>query len=462
MLLNLKNKLFTQVDIASIAFFRIIFGAILFYEVFRYYQAGWVWSSFAGLKFYFTFPGFRWVEPLNENGFVILFFITGVLAFMIMIGYLYRLAAFLFFLCFSYIFLVEQSNYLNHFYLICLISFLLIIVPAHRNYSVDAALRPHIKSETIPIWALWLLRFQIAIPYTYGAIAKMNPDWLAGRPLKMWLSNKTDFPIIGRFFQEEWMILLMSRGGLLLDLLMVPFLLYKPTRIYAFLVGVLFHLMNHKLWNIGIFPWFMIAATTIFFEPDWIKDILKKFTFRLPKYDVKQRFNFSSAIWQKCLISFLIIYCSWQLLFPLRHFLIPGITHWTEEAHMFAWHMKLRDKTSEITLFAKDMKTQKEWEIDILKFLSPRQANDMSTHPEMIWQFAHMLEGYYLEKGNGDIAVNALVFSSLNGRKKQLLIDPDLDLTTIPKYRIPNPWIIPLQLDLDSEQLIKRIDIINE
>lgn len=298
MLAQIKKSLFDQVDIASIAFYRIAFGAIMFYEVFRYYQAGWVWTSFASLKFHFSFPGFRWVQPLSENGFVILFFFLGVLAFMITIGFLYRLASLCFFLCFSYIFLVEQSNYLNHFYLICLLSFLNIFIPAHRNYSVDAALRPQMKSESIPSWSLWLLRFQLGVVYSYGAIAKMYPDWLAGRPLNMWLYDKTDFPIIGPFFREEWMILLMSRGGLLLDLLIVPFLLYRPTRIYAFLVGVSFHLMNHELWNIGIFPWFMIAATTLFFEPDWCKKILKRITFQLPPYDIPQRFNFSSTIWR--------------------------------------------------------------------------------------------------------------------------------------------------------------------
>ena len=124
--------------------------------------------------------------------------------------------------------------------------------------------------------------------------------------------------------------------------------------------------------------------------------------------------------------------------------------------------MKLRDKKSEITFFARNTETNEEWEIDILKFLSPRQANDMSTHPEMIWQFAHKLEGYYQKKGHKDLAINALVLSSLNGREKQLFIDPDLDLTSIPKYEIPAPWIYPLKMDLGSESLIKKVDIVDE
>ena len=465
MINKIKYRLFSQVDIASVAFFRIAFGAILFYEMIRYFQAGWIWSSFANLRFYFTFPGFHWVKPLDASGLTVLFLLTGVLAFMLMVGFLYRIATFLFFLAFTYIFLLEQSNYLNHFYLVCLMSFLLFIIPAHRNYSVDAALRPQIKSDTISVWALWLLRFQLGIVYVYGAFAKMNPDWLAGRPLNMWLSDKTDFPIIGPYFQEEWMTLLMSRGGLLLDLLIVPFLLYKPTRIYAYIAGVLFHLMNSELWNIGIFPWFMIVATTIFFEPDWPKKILQKITFRLPEYSInneKYTQYFSSPFWKNGLIGFLIVFGSWQILYPFRHHLYPGNVNWTEEGHMFSWHMKLRDKTSEITLFAKDLETNETWEIDILNFITPRQANDMSTHPEMIWQFAHKLEQHYQKRGRKDIAINALVLSSLNGRPKQLLVDPDIDLTEIPVYTIPAPWVYPLKLDLESEEVVKKIELLGD
>ena len=36
---------------------------------------------------------------------------------------------------------------------------------------------------------------------------------------------------------------------------------------------VLFHCMNKWLMNIGIFPWVMLASTTLFFEPDWVFNI---------------------------------------------------------------------------------------------------------------------------------------------------------------------------------------------
>ena len=68
------------------------------------------------------------------------------------------------------------------------------------------------------------------------------------------------------------MVYLISYGGLLFDLLIVPLLLWRRTRPLAFLVALAFHLTNWYLFNIGIFPWLMIAATLLFFPPSWPED----------------------------------------------------------------------------------------------------------------------------------------------------------------------------------------------
>ncbi len=69
----------------------------------------------------------------------------------------------------------------------------------------------------MPAWALWLIRFQVGVPYLYGGFAKINPDWLRGEPIRMWLAGKTSFPILGQLFTQEWMVMLFSYGGLLID-----------------------------------------------------------------------------------------------------------------------------------------------------------------------------------------------------------------------------------------------------
>ena len=39
---------------------------------------------------------------------------------------------------YTYFFLIDQAQYQNHYYLICLVSTLMILVPAHRALSLDA------------------------------------------------------------------------------------------------------------------------------------------------------------------------------------------------------------------------------------------------------------------------------------------------------------------------------------
>src|SRR5918997_832685 len=110
---------------------------------------------------------------------------------------------------------------------------------------------------------------QMGIVYFYGGLAKLNGDWLAGEPMRTFLRSNTDFPVIGSLFTDERMVYLFSYGGLLLDLLVVPFLLWRRTRLVAFAFAVAFHFTNSHLFNIGIFPWLAIAATTLFFSPSW-------------------------------------------------------------------------------------------------------------------------------------------------------------------------------------------------
>src|SRR5690606_31415103 len=138
----------------------------------------------------------------------------------------------LFFLAFTYIFLLDQATYLNHFYLISLISFLMIFLPLDCAGSVDAWLWPKMRRATAPAWTLWLLRFQVGVAYTFGGIAKLNSDWLRGEPMRNWLAERW-----GQMPSETW-VLFFSWGGALFDLLIVPALLWHRTRIPAFLAAL--------------------------------------------------------------------------------------------------------------------------------------------------------------------------------------------------------------------------------
>lgn len=125
--------------------------------------------------------------------------VLGTLAVFIATGFLYRVSVVLFFLAFTYSFLLDQALYLNHLYLVCLFSFLLIFMPANRALSIDSWLRPRIRSQTTPAWTMWLLRLQIGVVYFYGGVAKISPDWLRCEPMRSWMARNTDLPVVADF-----------------------------------------------------------------------------------------------------------------------------------------------------------------------------------------------------------------------------------------------------------------------
>ncbi|HKO61878.1 MAG TPA: HTTM domain-containing protein [Pyrinomonadaceae bacterium] len=452
--------LFQPVDIAVLVFFRVVFGAIMLWEIYRYFSTGWIHRYYIAPSFYFGYFGFEWVKPWPGNGMYVHFAVLGVAATCIMLGLLYRFATPIFFLGFTYVFLLDQTRYLNHFYLVCLISFLLIFLPANRAFSVDAALWPSIRSQVAPAWTLWLLRFQVGIAYFYGGIAKLNSDWMiGGEPMRTWLRPLMTMPAIGVIFQKEWVIYSFVYGGVLVDLLVVPLLLWRRTRLIAFCAAVVFNLINAAIFNIGIFPWFMLGATLIFFPPDLMRRFARAFL--TPGAALRADTTQKSAIRpslsspsilsrnQKILLGLLAAYAAFHVLLPLRHYLYPGNVSWTEEGHNFAWHMKLRTKRGEALFTITHPATGQTWIVDPKDQLDPRQAMKMANKPDMILLFAKHLAEQKRLQGFDNVEVRAQVTSSLNGRKSQVLIDPTVDLAKQSRSLLPANWIVPLHTPLE-------------
>ena len=446
---GLGRRLFEPIDIAPLVFFRFFFGGIMLWEVYRYFSHGWIERYYIEPTFFFKYDGFGWVRPFVGDGMYVHFAVLGVLAACILLGFCYRVAAALFFLGITYVFLLDQTNYLNHLYLICILSFLMIFVPAHRALSLDAALRPRIRSSTAPAWALWLLRFQIGVPYFFGALAKLNTDWLlAAQPMRMWLADRTDFPIIGRWFTEPWVAYFMSWGGFLLDLLFVPLALWRRTRPFAFAFALVFHLTNYRLFHIGVFPWLMLVASVIFVPPETLGRMLRRVLG--PRPESPEAFGAPApaiAIGgrERVILFALALYAAVQILVPFRHILYPGPVSWTEEGHNFSWHMKLRDKRAKVRILVENLDDGSKRLVRLENYLSPRQVKKMSTRPDLILQFAHHLDALERAAGRPNVAVRAHVLVSMNNRPPRLLIDPRVDLSREQRTLGPRRFIRPLE-----------------
>jgi len=446
------HKLFASVDAASLAVFRIGFGVIMMWEVYRYLSKDWIERYYIEPSFHFKYYGFEWVQAWPGDGMYIHFAVLGILAFLVCIGFLYRWAIIAFTLGFIYLFLLDQTQYLNHFYFIILLSTLLCFVPANRMWSVDA-LRRYIGPQGVPTWSVWLLRTQIEIMLLYAGLVKLNADWLDLKPMSTWLAVRSDFPLIGHMFHEPWVLAVASYGVIALHLVGAPLLLVRRTRLTVFFFYVVFHLMNHRFFNIGIFPWITLFGTLIFFEADWprrlyasVREMLQRNVEELRA--ATGRFNHDILPARRHRAVVLIIASLWisvQILFPLRHYLYPGDVAWTGEGHRFAWRMKLHTKRGESRFEVHDSTTGRVWQIEPEQYLSRRQYRKMSTRPDMILQFAHYLEERWrVDYRIPHVEVYATVLSSLNYRQPALLIDPTRNLVQVTRSLRAADWILPL------------------
>lgn len=459
------TALFKPVDISFLVFFRIVFGGILLWEVYRYFTHGWISRYFVEPALNFTYYGFSWVKPWPGRGMYIHFFVLGLAAACVMVGFFYRLAAPVLFLAFTYCFLLDQTRYMNHFYLVCLISFLMCFLPAERAFSVDAWRRPNIRSDVVPAWTLWLLRAQIGIPYFYGGIAKLNSDWLTGgEPMRIWLSPLTRVPVFGHIFAANWLVYGFVIGGLLLDLLVVPLILWRRTRPFALAAAIAFNLINSLIFDIGIFPWLMLGTLLIFFPPDLARRFARAFmsygdeTTNRPQPIAETSICPTLTPKRKAVACLLATYFVVQLLLPLRHYLYPGDVSWTEEGHNFAWHMKLRTKVGEAVFTVTHPATGQTWTIKPQDYLESHQVMKMATKPDLLVLFAHHLADEKRREGYADVEVRARVMVSLNGRQPQLLIDPDVDLAKEEVTLLPAPWIVPLTTPLGTGDVRGAVD----
>jgi hypothetical protein len=448
-----RDYVLAPVDGASLAVFRICFGLLMLWDVWQYWTNGWITSDYVEPTFHFTYFLFPFVRPWPGDGMYWHFGVLGLLATLMAVGLFYRLAAWGFFLGFTYVFLLDESYYLNHNYLICLLSFLLAIVPAQSSWSLDAwrhrkgtgpptsRIQP-CYDGTVPRWSILLLRTQVTLVYFFAGIAKLNDDWLMrDEPLHLWLKARAHWRLVPPLLAMPGGIRLLSYGSTVVDL-SVGFLLWGRRTFWpAAVVALVFHLLNGYLFTIGVFPWLMLATLTLFPRPGWPRRWFPKAAPTALAHAVRP-----ASVRQTTALVLLHLYLAVQLLAPLRHWLYPGSVSWTEQGHRFAWHMMLRHKdVKTFAMFLTDPQTGARRKIDPREYLTRRQMREMSRRPDMILQFAHHLAD--LEQSHTGIrpVVNARVVASLNARPFQELIDPTVDLAAQPVSLAPAHWIVPLR-----------------
>ena len=429
--MKFSSYLKKDTEAAPLAVFRIFFGLMMFGSIIRFWLNGWIEKLYILPEFSFSYYGFEWVKPLGDFTYV-LFFICGLSALTVAAGLRYKLSMIVFFLSFTYIELMDKTTYLNHYYFISILSFLLIFLPAHRYFSVDAYLNPKKAVQRIPSWCIDSIKLLMGIVYFYAGLAKLNSDWLfKAMPLKIWLPSKYDLPLLGDLLQQEWVHYFFSWTGMIYDLAIPFLLLYRRTRRIAFLLVVVFHVLTQILFPIGMFPFIMIVSALIFFDAGLHHRILEKISalFRIGKtrFDnakmlqlIPQKRNF--------VVGFLALFFAVQLLFPWRYLLYPGELFWTEEGFRFSWRVMLMEKAGYAQFRVVDRESGKSFYVNNGNFLTPFQEKQMSFQPDFILQYAHFLGDHFKEKGYEEVEIYVDSHVALNGRRSAPFINPRVNL----------------------------------
>ena len=427
--------LFKAIDNSPLVVFRIFFGFLVACESFGAILTGWVKRILIDPQVTFSFIGFEWLKPLPGFGMYFYFIAMGVFGLAIMLGYRYRIAIISYTILWAGVYFMQKTAYNNHYYLLLLISFLLIFLPANSYASLDVRQNRIKEENTMPYWISLLFIIQVTIVYVFASIAKFYPDWLDGTFTRNLLADSTNVITLKKLFLQKWFYLFIAYMGIIFDLLIVPLLLFKKTRMLALLASLTFHLFNAIFLEIGIFPFFALTFALFFYEPETIRSVF------LRRKTSIETDNGHSNYYGKKIVYFLIIpYLIIQLLLPLRHHFIEGDVLWTEEGHRLSWRMMLRERNGFIHIRIKDLKTGEESLYDYRKNLTDKQIQNLATKPDFIWQYCQYITKEFKGK---DIAIFINCKNSINRKEYKTLIDPKFDMAKAKwDYFRHNEWLL--------------------
>ena len=433
----LDRFLFKQIDNSPLLIFRIFFGILVSLECYGAIATGWVKKNLIDPEFTFNFIGLDWLQPLPGIGMYLYFIVMGTLGIFIALGYRYRFSAGAFALLWTAVYLMQKTAYNNHYYLLILIALIMAFMPANRDYSLDARRNPSIRTNHMSAYLKWAIVLQLFIVYTYASGAKLYGDWLDFSIIEILFKNKKSYPIIGGLLQEPLVHRVVGISGILFDLLIVPALLWKPTRKWAFVASLFFHLFNSIVFQIGIFPYLALAFTVFFFEPETIRKLFFK------KKEPYLENVLTVPPQREMVLGILSLYFLIQLVLPIRHYFIKDDVLWTEEGHRMSWRMMLRSRTGITTFKIVNHTNGNSYLVNLDDYLSRGQKSKIKSYPDFMWQFAQRLRREYTEKGE-DISVFVNSRVSINGKPYQEFIDPKIDLGNVSwNYFGHNDWILP-------------------
>ena len=398
--------------------FRIGFAIILFYQLSEnikrtafYLQEEYLYIPYEGLSF---------IHFLPVSFLTLLVYIGMIASLFVLFGLFFRPFLILATTIFTYIFLLDSVYYNNHYYLIILIGILLSFTNADAKFSLS-----NNKSDQVPHWHYLILQIMLAIVFFYGGLAKCNADWLGGHVIK-------------GITEEDWFNQVLIYGGWIFDLA-IPFLLFfRKTRFMAILTVLIFNITNGLIFDdIGAFPILASLSMLCFIEGAWFPSMIQN------KIQINKPETFiPKTKWVKII---LVSFFAFQLLFPLRHYMISSHPEWSGQGHYFSWRMKSYTKDVELKVYAYDkVENMRLYPINtgIDNYTLQRIAAFPAMVPKIAQSVLNKIERLDGKKENIGISVDYMV--SLNNRQVKRAIKSDIDITKVNYNWIrQNHWILP-------------------
>lgn len=403
------------VSSASLEVLRIVFGLIGAASAARFLAKGWVESLYLAPAQHLTYPGFDWVAPAPGRWAYVHVGVVALAGLAVAAGWRTKLALGVFLVGFAWMELIDAALYLNHYWLVTLLAVLLLALPVGRRWSVDVAVGRVERATAVPAWMVWAARGQVAVVYVFAGIAKLNVDWLVrAEPLGMWLAARTDRPVIGEVLGLAVTAHVAAWVSALFDLTIVGWLLWRRSRAWAYVAVVVFHLGTAMLFQIGLFPWMMIALTPIFFAPTWPE----RGAAPAPVVAPERR-------WLSPAIAVLVAV---NVIVPLRHWAYAGDVRENEVGYYGSFRVMLTEKTGVVTFNLHDPVTGESWTVDPMTVFVPWQVSQLAARADLLVTAGHIVAAQARAAGHEMVEVRADGWVSINGQQRQRTVDPTLDL----------------------------------
>lgn len=433
-----KDYLTAPISGHILGLFRLIFGCFMVYEMLDYVQIDLVANAFVLPKIHLSYIDF--IQPPAPWLLYLMLYTMLTCAVLILMGVLFRPACFVFATFYGFFLLLDKGIFNNHLYLFILLSFVLGFTHADHFFSVRNLFgKAKMSALLVPRWEIFILQLHFAIVYFYGGLAKLNPDWLFRfQPVKYMLEVYPNDGMLAFWLKNDFQACFLSYGGLVFDLA-IPFLLwYKRTRWWSLVPLVFFHVSNALTFqDIGIFPFIMIFATLLFFEPSELP-----FLRNMQLHDQNPTVLTSPKWVSRLMMVYVII----QLLFPFRGLFLPNPVNWTMIANRFSWRMKSQSRlVDEFAFTIQDGTSGQKLPVEINKFLNPMQINAAAHDVVAVATIAKALAKEGRVQGMADPIVNANIRVRWNGYDAANTVDPSVDLSKVEVSAFKKlNWVMPV------------------